>query len=158
VTRDSQVVWRYLNPVTDSNRLYQGDTIPNGMSDKQNSTFRITRYAPDYPGFAGKDLTPGYPIERYASPMVGVAEQKHITLNPRTALTATPNLGPGRSGENTLDVFAVDGRLVRALTLTGSRVTWDGTDNAGQQVCPGIYCCRLRGHDSGRALKLVKVN
>jgi hypothetical protein len=28
-----------------------------------NAVFRVNRYAPDYPGLADKDLTPGHPIE-----------------------------------------------------------------------------------------------
>ena len=39
--------------------MTQGDPIPG----QQNRVFRAYRYAPDYPGFIGKDLTPGDPIE-----------------------------------------------------------------------------------------------
>ena len=39
--------------------MTQGDSIPG----QQNRVFRTYRYAPDYPGFVGKDLTPGDPIE-----------------------------------------------------------------------------------------------
>ena len=39
--------------------MTQGDPIPAG----QNRVFRTYRYAPEYPGFIGKDLTPGDPIE-----------------------------------------------------------------------------------------------
>ena len=39
--------------------MTQGDPIPAQL----NRVFRAYRYAPDYPGFDGKDLTPGDPIE-----------------------------------------------------------------------------------------------
>jgi len=62
VTADKEVVWEYVVP-------YRGrDTLagPAGITtylgqgdDSQNSVFRCTRYSPDYPGLAGKDLTPG---------------------------------------------------------------------------------------------------
>jgi hypothetical protein len=32
-----------------------------------NAVFKIDRYAPGFVGFAGKDLTPGDPVERYPS-------------------------------------------------------------------------------------------
>ena len=33
------------------------------LEDRDNVTFRTWRYAPDYAGFEGRDLTPGDPIE-----------------------------------------------------------------------------------------------
>ena len=30
-----------------------------------NAVFRVYRYGPDYPGLAGRDLTPGLPVEGY---------------------------------------------------------------------------------------------
>ena len=59
VTEDEETVWLYLNPVTNSGPLTQGNPIPPNAT----LTFRATRYAPDYPGLAGRDLTPGGPIE-----------------------------------------------------------------------------------------------
>ena len=59
VTADGKTVWRYVNPVTDSGPLVQGDPVPIGS----NFVFRAYRYAPDYPGLQGRDLTPGEPIE-----------------------------------------------------------------------------------------------
>jgi hypothetical protein len=59
VTNAGEIVWLYINPVIASGPMKQGDPIPAG----QNRVFRTYRYAPDYPGFIGKDLTPGDPIE-----------------------------------------------------------------------------------------------
>jgi hypothetical protein len=59
VTNEGEIVWLYINPVIASGPMIQGDPIPVG----QNRVFRTYRYAPDYPGFIGKDLTPGDPIE-----------------------------------------------------------------------------------------------
>lgn len=49
--------WEYINPVINSGPVSQGTNA------NQNSTFRCYRYAPDFPGFIGKDLTPGDPVE-----------------------------------------------------------------------------------------------
>ena len=59
ITDEGEIVWLYINPVIASGPMRQGDPIPVG----QNRVFRTYRYGPDYPGFIGKDLTPGDPIE-----------------------------------------------------------------------------------------------
>ena len=60
VTTAGQMVWRYVCPVTDSGPLTQGDVIPgDGVRADQymNAVFRVYRYAPDYAGLLGRDLT-----------------------------------------------------------------------------------------------------
>ena len=55
VTGEGEVVWEYINPVT-------ADGIVTVLKDgnmSYNSVFRCYRYEPDYPGLAGKGLTPG---------------------------------------------------------------------------------------------------
>jgi hypothetical protein len=47
-----EIVWEYINPDTESGRQRQGST-PLGSS-----VFRCYRYAPDYPAFTDKDMTP----------------------------------------------------------------------------------------------------
>ena len=68
VTPGGETVWRYVNPVVRDGPLTQGDAIPLDPSragELMNAVFRVYRYGPDYPGLAGRDLTPGLPIERY---------------------------------------------------------------------------------------------
>ncbi len=64
VTSSGELVWNYVSPVTNSGATTQG-TPPVGG----NSVFRSPRYAPDYAGFTGVDLTPGDPIEQYTRPI-----------------------------------------------------------------------------------------
>jgi hypothetical protein len=69
VTSSGETVWEYVNPVTTS-PLPQGATIPpDPAKDDQfmNVVFRVTRYPPDYLGFAGRTLTPLGTIETYPS-------------------------------------------------------------------------------------------
>ena len=55
VDYNGNIVWEYVNPVNDVGPVTQED-LPG-----QNSVFRATRYASDFSGFTGKDLTPqGY--------------------------------------------------------------------------------------------------
>jgi hypothetical protein len=66
VTTGGQTVWRYVCPVTDTGPLTQGDVIPgDGVRSDQymNAVFRVYRYAPDYAGLVGRDLTPQGSIE-----------------------------------------------------------------------------------------------
>ncbi len=60
VTPDGTTVWTYVNPVNASGPIRQGAT------PTENAVFKCLRLPPDFPGFAGRDLTPLGPIE--ASP------------------------------------------------------------------------------------------
>ena len=63
VTPDKQVVWRYVNPVTDEGPLAADVAIPRKGDHSKNEVFKVRRYSGDYPGLAGRDLSPGDRIE-----------------------------------------------------------------------------------------------
>jgi hypothetical protein len=67
VTPDGDIIWEYKNPVTNVGILEQGEPL----GGKANSVFRCYRYASDYPGLIGKDLTPGALIELYPITIAG---------------------------------------------------------------------------------------
>jgi hypothetical protein len=161
VTSDADVVWRYVNPVIETGPLYQGDA-PRGL----NMVFRATRYQPGYPGLAGRDLTPGYPIERYRIPSPGISESGgapadvvglHASPNPFGRQTTICFSLP-RAASAELGIYSVDGRLIRALHATGNRVVWNGADDEGKPVGRGVYYCRLRCLGFSVSKKLVKVD
>ena len=54
----NNIVWEYVNPDSTNGILSQGDSPPFF-----NIVFRALKFSFDYPAFAGKDLTPGDPIE-----------------------------------------------------------------------------------------------
>jgi len=62
VTANGHVVWEYVNPVGSAGTVSQGQTAVG------NSVFRTYRYAPEYPAFDGKDLTPGSTVESNPTP------------------------------------------------------------------------------------------
>ena len=73
VTPAGKTVWKYVNPMTISGPLRQGEPVPtvqlrSGVEAPANQVYRAYRYAPDYPGLQGLDLTPGGPIELYDTP------------------------------------------------------------------------------------------
>ena len=63
VTPGGETVWKYVNPIEEAGPLRQGDFIQTTGITGTNQVFRAYRYAPDYPGLAGRDLTPGRPLE-----------------------------------------------------------------------------------------------
>ena len=67
VNPEGEVVWKYINPVIGDGPLNQGDDIPenpNGKSN-ENKVFKTNRYNSSFPGFVGKDLTPGDYVESW---------------------------------------------------------------------------------------------
>jgi len=67
VNPEGDIVWKYINPVIDTGPLNQGDDVPlhqNGKTSK-NKVFKTHRYNSSFPGFVGKDLTPGDYVESW---------------------------------------------------------------------------------------------
>ncbi len=69
VTPAGKTVWKYVNPMTRNGPLRQDESVPLALEPgasyevPANQVYRAYRYAPDYPGLQGLDLTPGEPIE-----------------------------------------------------------------------------------------------
>lgn len=59
IDSNDNIVWQYINPVSNTITLNQGDD-PNSVN---NNVFRATKFAINYPAFIGRDLTPGLPLE-----------------------------------------------------------------------------------------------
>jgi hypothetical protein len=75
-TPQLEIVWQYTNP------LGRDGLIPPGEEPSRNATFRCYRYAPDYPGFDGIDLTAGAPMEQYC---LTIASTSHTPSSPAWA-------------------------------------------------------------------------
>jgi hypothetical protein len=82
--------------------------------------------------------------------------------------SANPTRGPvsiryhvPRSEPAAIDVFAVNGRRVRALaTVTAAgtyRAVWDGTDERGRPSAAGVYILRLRSAGDEAAARVVRL-
>ena len=83
---NENIVWEYINPVQLNGPISQGTVAGN------NIVFRCTLYEPDYAGLAGKDLTPGAPLElnplNYTCDMItGIpaSTENHIEIYPNPA-------------------------------------------------------------------------
>jgi formylglycine-generating enzyme required for sulfatase activity len=68
VTLTGETVWQYVNPMVRGGILAQGE-VPgkDHRGHLWNAVFKVHRYAPDYPGLQGRDLTPKGVIELPAS-------------------------------------------------------------------------------------------
>lgn len=57
IDKDNNIVWTYISPLGNDGPLSQGD------EPAVKGIFRASKYSPSYPGFKGRDMTPGDPIE-----------------------------------------------------------------------------------------------
>ena len=89
-------------------------------------------------------------------------------LNVTLSTTPNPVLGPRAelnytvpdAGEVSLNVFDLNGRLVKTLVNGNAkpgvnRVVWNLTDKTGRQVSPGVYFCKLVAGSKTQSRKLV---
>ncbi len=112
VTPAGKIVWEYGNPVWTS-IAHQGE--PSG----QKLVFRSPRYAPDYPGLKGKDLTPKDPIERHDSVLLVEGSTAPHRIKPGTSArfslraANSPGLGYLVGTSVTPGLLQFDQRFVR---------------------------------------------
>lgn len=169
VSPDTDIVWLYVNPVTNQGPLTQGDSIPQGPQGWHNNVFKIYRYPPDFPGLAGHDLTPGDPIELYTDAVIDDAASEISgsfalrqnypnPFNPQTVI----RYQLAASGMVQLKVYNLVGQEVKTLVSefksAGSHsVVWNGTDNHGREVSSGIYFHKLQIGENVEAKKMVLI-
>jgi hypothetical protein len=98
--------------------------------------------------------TPGEPRRPAAEASLAVEAPSPNPFRAATTVRfATPSGGPV-----TVRVHDVTGRLVRTLLARSvepgeQRVTWDGRDDAGRRVSPGVYFVRLHAGGVDRSVK-----
>jgi len=156
VTSEKEIVWEYICPVDRQGPMDQGEEPElDHRGHQYNAVFKIQRYAPDYPAFIGKDMTPGDPIEVYPSNVDGsrslppdqfVLSQN--TPNPFNGVTAI-EYEIGSLSHVKLQIFNIRGEVIRVLTdeFQGAgkyRESWDGTTMTGREAATGLYICRLQ--------------
>jgi hypothetical protein len=149
------IVWLYINPVNSDGPMYQG-TIPTG-----NLAFRATRYAPEYPGFDGRDLTPGDPIELEPNSVDNLVALPRFTLrqnhpNPFHSLTKIA-FSMHDPAQVRLEIYDIGGRRVATLAdeFLGSgehQFTWRANG-----LPSGVYHYALRVGSETTARKLTVV-
>lgn len=163
INMDNEIVWKYVNPVTNFGPLSQGAIIPAGKNGLLNSVFRVYRYAPDYPGLSGRDLIPGERIELDA--VTGV--QNMITdlpdqyalypnypnpFNPSTTIHFTLP----KSSKVTLEIYNLLGHKITTLIN-------DADYNRGlhsikfeaNELSSGVYLYKLQANEFTKISKMM---
>jgi len=87
IDANDTIVWEYISPVTSSGILSQGDN--SDAPEVNNIVFRAEKFAPDYPAFTGRDLTPGVPVE--LDPIPGNCELVSVAEEPVYKASVFPN-------------------------------------------------------------------
>ncbi len=151
------IVWEYINPVVQMGPLVQGEPIPvfgpPGSLRQQNAVFRSPKYSEDYPGLAGRDLSPKGFIELPTSsdlPVVSVEASVLLHPNYPNPFARTTNISfrIAEPGHVRLGIYDALGRRVIELA--------DGAYAAGEYtvtlnaegLSPGVYFCRLELNES----------
>ena len=156
IAPDTQMVWRYVNPVTDSGPMWQGDTVrddPHRPGQKMNAVFKIARYAPDYPGLMGRDLTPQGPIERYHP---GIEEKAGtVGLRPRLLWNRPGVLTlADLPAQGTVELYTVAGRLLLRSSFAAGR---SSLRLDVRSLPAGACLCVVRETDGGVVLRAKAV-
>jgi len=152
LTPDDELVWEYITPLKGGAPVEQGDTL----SLNNNLTFRMNRYAPDFPGFAGKDLSPkGYIEENPNTGFCGLLVSSDKVTPEESGINIYPNpfaeqLIIEKEEESAVDVrlFNLSGKQLKFFLLRGGREVLDLSD-----LPEGIYFLRL----PAETVKIVKV-
>lgn len=143
ITYDGEVVWSYVNPVTQWSVLGSTETIPlaGGGSFHSNMVFRAEKYSSDYPAFDGKDLSNGTQLE--TNPIISscvVSVNDHITdldfdiyPNPTTGLVTVAGLFDAQ-----LTIYNMAGSIVRQMKLASNNEILDFSG-----IARGLYTLRI---------------
>jgi len=160
VTPDNEIVWSYINPVTDSGPIFQGDPV------QQNDVGRCYRYSLDYPGLLKKDLTPGNPIELYSTGTTignkNIPEQFILHDNYPNPFNSTTTITYEISKKSMLHltIYNITGKkiisLVEHIEEPGYySIEWAGKDSNGIPVGSGVYFYRLQLENSIATRKMI---
>lgn len=165
VTEDGTIVWEYINPVNNIGPQIQGSII------ERNEVFRCYRYAADYPGLVGRDLTPGEVIELTDTTGITISDKIipddfgiSAYPNPFNS-TITISLDCGSESANPLsklEIFDIRGRLVAEISLDGSEteklfspdisgIVWQPSESLES----GIYLVRAKIGDETLSKKIT---
>jgi hypothetical protein len=148
VTPSGQIVWKYICPVADNGPMNQGSVIPINPvrpDETMNSVFRVYRYAPDYPAFTGKDLTPGAFIELYPTGIgTQFAQAGEIRCFPNPFVCQ-------------ISVMNNTGKEKYELVSNTGKTVWAGIQIEKQDfsnLLQGIYLLKI---NTGNAIQTIKI-
>jgi len=145
VDTNKNIVWEYINPVTNTGVTAQGQAITRG-----NGVFRAYRYAATYPGLMGKNLTPTPPIELNpnTSHCMIYTNHQQIEAVEESQLSIYPN--PTSSFLNVKVAPQLVGQQMMVATMKGEILIVKKIDEATTQLdlstlSPAVYLIGVGG-------------
>ncbi|MGB3608289.1 aryl-sulfate sulfotransferase [Psychroserpens sp.] len=149
IDSNDNIVWEYINPVNNINGEIstQGGPRPN-----VNILFRALKYAPDFPAFTGRDLTPGPPIE--LNPNIIACQNLDTKQQEYNDMVIFPN--------PTLDVININSSTgidkIQLFSVLGELLYEVHHSNTVNMLSykSGIYFVQIYSGNSSVAKKIVK--
>ncbi|WP_178984419.1 aryl-sulfate sulfotransferase [Winogradskyella helgolandensis] len=143
------IVWRYSSPVnSDTGNIATQGSSPSSYS---NVSFRAKKYDINHPAFAGRDLTPGDPIE--LNPDLTICQNLSVITYELASIKLHPNPTKGqikiesKTTINKVEIYNVMGKKVYTTTLD--------TLDLSEQV-NGIYFLKIYTDTNITSKKLIK--
>jgi hypothetical protein len=158
----------YYDFSDDGSLNFNEDVMVN--DDLSDSTRELASLSKDIDGniyVAWIDWRSGYDIYSARTDFQGITEFEEMpTLstrvaarpNPFTSMTTIDLLGVSMHNKHNLTIYDASGRRVRDFILFPSsfflRATWDGCNENGKVVAPGVYFLKLNGKPVGKVVKV----
>jgi len=155
IDREGRLVWNYVNPIS------QTGPIPQGVGPVLNDVFRTLRYTPDFPGFEGRDLTPGTFLELQPLDYDCQINNGTVSTHENAAfseLSVYPNpvhdklhIAGWRTGQCNPEalIYNISGEILMRPDLSDELVDLS-------LLNAGIYFLHLQCSDTVRVVKFVK--
>ena len=77
--------------------------------------------------------------------VTGNSPEKQLQIYPNPFSTETKiKIENNRLGPMKIQIFSMDGRLVKSESVDGNEFVWQGDNQSGQKLLPGIYICKVQ--------------
>ncbi|TXD82295.1 T9SS type A sorting domain-containing protein [Subsaximicrobium wynnwilliamsii] len=149
INANDELVWKYINPINTANGSpgIQGNPPPS-----TNLIFRAKKYAPDFPAFVGRDLTPGQALEQNPN---SICNDLGIASHDFQAVEMYPNPTSGqlyiRSTHpiESIKVYSLLGALVSETRSFSKSINLSDLN-------AGIYICQINTGTKRVSKKIIK--
>ncbi|MGS2727298.1 aryl-sulfate sulfotransferase [Psychroserpens sp. BH13MA-6] len=143
------IVWKYINPIDNNtgSSIVQGDPPMAG-----NLLFRAIKYAPDFPGLVGRDLTPGATLE--FNPDLTECESLSVQDVAMSNVTIFPN--PTSHSIQINSQFDID--LIEVYSLVGQKVivSKNQTSIDLSNLDSGVYFIKVYSDSRNYSQRIIK--
>ncbi|WP_422105744.1 aryl-sulfate sulfotransferase [Winogradskyella sp.] len=140
-------VWEYINPMNNSD----GSVASQFGSPVNPRLFRAIKFAPDYPAFSGRDLTPGSPIE--GNPDLTPCNELSISEFDQVSTTIYPN--PTKDVIHVESNSAIDS--VEVYNILGRKVLVTQSSKVDLSEQPsGVYLIKIYAGQNSLSKKVIK--